>query len=137
MIELTQKQQEAVDTVIDRYEKGYLHTIIAGYAGTGKTTCIKNIIETLINKCNVKRNEICVAAYTGKAAQVLINKGYKNVVTLHRLLYDSVLTKEGTYIHKLKQEIEYSVVIVDEISMVNEKMLKQLIKKAKYIIGSK
>ena len=42
MIELTQKQQEAVDTVIDRYEEGYLHTIIAGYAGTGKTTCIKN-----------------------------------------------------------------------------------------------
>ena len=27
MIELTQKQQEAVDTVIDRYEKGYLQII--------------------------------------------------------------------------------------------------------------
>ena len=135
MIELTKKQQEAVDVVVKRFKQRLKHTIIAGYAGTGKTTCINSIIEALVQDCNIKRNRICVAAYTGKAAQVLINKGYKNVVTLHRLLYDSVLTKEGTYIHKLKQEIEYSVVIVDEISMVNEKMLKQLIKKAKYIIG--
>ena len=134
-MKLTKKQQEAVDTVIDRFQNNIKHTIISGYAGTGKTTCIKNIIEALIQQCGIERSRICVAAYTGKAAQVLINKGYKNVVTLHKLLYDSVLTREGNYMNKLKKSIDYSVVIVDEISMVNEKMLKQLIDKAAYIIG--
>lgn len=135
MIELTKKQQEAIDISIERYEEGYNHTIISGYAGVGKTTCIENLISSFNTKCGIKKNEICVAAYTGKAAQVLINKGYKNVITLHRLLYNNVLQKDGTYKHLLKEKIDYSIIIVDEISMVSEQMLKQLIDKAVYIIG--
>ena len=50
-----------------------------GYAGTGKTTLARHLAEDL-------RNPL-FAAYTGKAAHVLRQKGCENASTIHSLIY--------------------------------------------------
>jgi exodeoxyribonuclease V len=51
---------------------------LAGFAGTGKTTIARHLVE----------GTNCVqAAFTGKAASVLRSKGFPNASTLHSLLY--------------------------------------------------
>jgi exodeoxyribonuclease-5 len=53
---------------------------LGGYAGTGKTTVIKAIVN------DVGTTKVKVAAFTGKAASVLKSKGVE-ATTLHRLVY--------------------------------------------------
>ena len=42
-MELTAKQKEGLDTILSRYFSGNRYTVIAGYAGTGKST-LKSVI---------------------------------------------------------------------------------------------
>src|SRR3979411_1147533 len=51
-----------------------------GYAGTGKTTLAKHIAEGV-------DGEVKFAAFTGKAALVMRNKGCDNASTIHSLIY--------------------------------------------------
>ena len=51
-----------------------------GYAGTGKTTLARHIAEGVTG--GVK-----FAAFTGKAALVMRNKGCENASTIHSLIY--------------------------------------------------
>jgi exodeoxyribonuclease-5 len=51
-----------------------------GYAGTGKTTLARRIAEEV-------EGEVLFAAFTGKAAQVMRNKGCANARTIHSLIY--------------------------------------------------
>lgn len=47
-------------------------------------------------------------------------------MTLHRLLYESVPKPDGTFLRKPKLTIDYSVVIVDEVSMAPKEMIDLL-----------
>src|SRR5258708_9455500 len=51
-----------------------------GYAGTGKTTLARHVAEGV-------DGEVKFAAFTGKAALVLRNKGWDNASTIHSLIY--------------------------------------------------
>jgi exodeoxyribonuclease-5 len=51
-----------------------------GFAGTGKTTLAKRIAE----ECG---GDVLFAAFTGKAAQVMRNRGCANARTIHSLIY--------------------------------------------------
>src|SRR6266576_2876404 len=51
-----------------------------GYAGTGKTTLARHIAEGV-------DGEVKFAAFTGKAALVMRNKGCDNASTIHSLIY--------------------------------------------------
>src|SRR6188508_3047527 len=51
-----------------------------GYAGTGKTTLARHIAEGVDGK-------VLFAAFTGKAAQVMRNKGCAGASTIHSLIY--------------------------------------------------
>ena len=44
---LTRKQEEAVRIAVARYKNKEPYTCIAGYAGTGKSTTVKFIIDAL------------------------------------------------------------------------------------------
>ena len=46
-MELTHKQEEGLRIAIERYRHNEPYTVIAGYAGTGKSTLIRFIIEAL------------------------------------------------------------------------------------------
>ena len=131
-MELTRKQEEGLHIAIDRYRRGEPYTVIAGFAGTGKSTLIKFIIEAL----NLDPTEVAYVAYTGKAAQVLRNKGCPNAMTAHRLLYHSKQRPDGTYFHIPKDDIGmYRLIVVDEVSMLPKKMWDLLLSHRKYVIA--
>lgn len=46
-MELTLKQEEAVKIVKQRFLDGKKQSVIGGYAGTGKSTAVKAIIQSL------------------------------------------------------------------------------------------
>lgn len=123
-IVLTEKQQEGLNIAIERFNKKQRNVIISGYAGVGKSELVKFIIKNL----QVEEHDVCYAAYTGKAAQVLRNKGNKNVSTLHKLLYKSRQRPDGTFFRFPVGHLPYKVLVVDECSMVPVEMI-QLINK--------
>ena len=127
---LTSKQEEGLKIAVERHRNGERYTTIAGYAGTGKSTLVKFIIEAL----QVEPSKVCYATYTGKAAQVLAKKGNKNAITLHRLLYDSFPLPAGGFYRKKKPFIEYDVVVVDEVSMAPKELMDILFSHNAYVI---
>ena len=129
---LTSKQEAGLKIAIDRYRAGEKYTVIAGFAGTGKSTLIKFIIAAL----NLYPEDVCYVAYTGKAAQVLKNKGCPNVMTAHKLLYKAKPMPNGTYKFEPKLSIgDFKIVVVDEISMLPKAMWDRLLTHNVYIIA--
>ena len=133
---LNEKQEKGLELAVQRYLNKEKITIIAGYAGTGKSTLIKYIIQEIKAKDNsISDSDIVYTAFTGKACQVLLKKGNKNVSTLHKLMYKSTLLPNGTFIKKLVTSIPYKIIIVDELSMVPLEMMKTLLSFNVYVIA--
>ena len=129
-MELTIKQQEGLDIAVQRYRDKEKYVVISGYAGTGKSTLVKFIIEAL----DVDEDKVAYATFTGKAAEVLRKKGNKNAMTLHRLLYDSRPRQGGGFIRIPKLKLDYNIIVVDECSMVPKSMIDMLLKHKVYVI---
>ena len=131
-MELTKKQSEGLKIAIARYRDNEKYTVISGYAqvGTGKSTLVKFIIDAL----DVDKDKVAYATYTGKAAEVLRKKGNPNAMTLHKLLYDSIPRQGGGFIRIPKKQLDYSIVVVDEVSMVPKTMVDMLLKHKVYVI---
>ncbi|WP_409360705.1 ATP-dependent DNA helicase [Bartonella heixiaziensis] len=103
-----------------------------GYAGTGKTTLARYFAETV-------DGSVQFAAFTGKAAQVLRSKGASNACTIHSLIYcprgeeevsDEVTGKKSiapTFaLNRRSAAAQAKLIIVDECSMVDEKLARDL-----------
>jgi len=115
---------------------------IGGYAGTGKTTLISELRKEINNKATYL--PVAFTTLTGKASSVLYDKLNENGAkfsvdycgTIHGLIYKPGKmiwnNKLKTYIisgWRLKtiEEIEqYQIIIIDEASMVSEKIWKDL-----------
>lgn len=101
-----------------------------GWAGTGKTVMAKRIEQFVINeagKRNVPAGGIIVSAYTGKACSVLRTKGFRTADTLHSLLYKPEIDPDTGRCVRFVLNPESplatcALLIVDEVSMVNEDM---------------
>ncbi len=128
---LTGDQKRAIAKATEWYKLGNRQVFtIAGYAGTGKTEIVKQMVESI----GITGVHFC--AYTGKASLVLNQRGCP-ATTIHRLMYDfesSGVRVEGNRRLKdmkfrLKDTLEHGIqlVVVDEISMVPEKMMKDLL----------
>ena len=130
---LTNKQQEGLELAVARYKAHEAYTTISGYAGTGKSTLIKFIIAAL----DLEPHQVCYVAYTGKAAQVLKQKGCPNPITAHKLLYKAKPMPNGTYKFeaKTKLEGEYEIIVVDEISMLPKEMWLKLLSHRVHVIA--
>lgn len=129
-MKLTNKQEQGLKIAVERYKNKEKYTVISGYAGSGKSTLVRFIIEAL----KVKESKVCYAAFTGKAAEVLRKKGNKNVCTLHKLLYDHFPKPTGGFFRKPKVSIDYDIVIVDEISMAPKTLMDLLFTHSCYVI---
>lgn len=127
---LTNKQEEGLKIAVQRYKDHEKYTVISGYAGTGKSTLVRFIIDAL----PVAKDKVCYATFTGKAAEVLRKKGNKNTLTLHKLLYNNIMLPAGGYMRKPKPELEYTIVVVDEVSMVPKDMIDLLFSHKCYVI---
>ena len=130
---LTKKQEQGLKICIEKYLNNERYCVISGYAGAGKSTLVKVIIQNLPGID--PELDVVYACYTGKAAQVLLKKGNKNVMTLHKLLYESIPKPDGTFYRKPKPEIEYKIVVVDEVSMAPRTLMELLFKHNVFIIA--
>lgn len=130
---LTNKQQEGLRIAVQRYKAREPWTCISGYAGSGKSTLVKFIIEAL----NIEPDKVCYVAFTGKAATVLQQKGCPGAITAHKLLYKAKPLPNGTYYFEPKQsfDIPYQIIVVDEISMLPRKMWELLLTHKIYILA--
>ena len=127
---LTNKQEQGLKIAVDRYKTGEKYTTIAGYAGVGKSTLIKFIIAAL----GCDEDDVVYTSLTGKATQVLLKKGNKNISTLHKLLYSWRPLPNGGYFKTRVESIPYKIVVVDEVSMVPKSLILDLLQYDCYVI---
>lgn len=139
---LSDDQKKVFESVMDWYEdRGDLLTL-GGYAGTGKSTLVSVLARELEQSGGRDGTRIAFCAYTGKAANVLKQKlrqagiqadtfGFGHYAgTIHSLIYKPVQNDFGAVVdweRKGPDELDdYSLIVVDEASMVDENMLEDL-----------
>ena len=90
-----------------------------GYAGAGKTTLARHIAENA-------GGDVAFAAFTGKAAHVMRQKGCVGATTIHSLIYrPSSGDDEGEPSFTIRYDAPAStadLIIIDECSMVDEEL---------------
>jgi exodeoxyribonuclease-5 len=93
-----------------------------GYAGTGKTTLARHIADGV-------DGEVKYAAFTGKAALVMRNKGCEGASTIHSLIYRTRESGEEQPSFQLWDDAPASkakLIVIDECSMVDEELGRDL-----------
>ena len=103
--------------------------VLTGGPGTGKTTTIHGIIRYFENQ----GYEVGLAAPTGRAAKRMTEATGRDAKTIHRLLEvkgmpseeDSIL--RGMFQRNEDNPLEYDVVIIDEMSMVDISLMYALL----------
>lgn len=130
---LTRGQENGLKIAVERYKNHESYTVIAGYAGSGKSTLVSHIIDAL----QIYKDDVCYITYTGKASLVLREKNCENSMTAHRLLYHSKELPDGTFEHKPKEflEYKYKIIVVDEVSMIPEEMWNLLLSHGVHVIA--
>lgn len=101
-----------------------------GYAGTGKTAIARHLAEGLDGR-------VAYAAFTGKAALVMQKNGCSEASTIHRLIYSVRRTADGVVTFVLNRNsivAEAALIVVDECSMVDEKLARDLMSFGKPIL---
>ena len=129
MFEFSKDQKSAIDKILEWYTDEKMKNIfisLGGYAGTGKTTLIAKLRREL-KKINGGL-KVGFASYTGKATRVMRKKLSECFVlekgdfigTIHSLIYSPIVNdREEIVGWKRKDKIEYSLLIIDEASMVD------------------
>lgn len=130
MLELSTDQQNALDAIDKWLDTDDQELTLGGYAGTGKTTLIKQV---RVNHFNLNT---AVCALAGKAVHVLQRKGIHLASTIHSTIYNTRVDAEGNYHFDLKDpdDESYDLIIVDEASMVSTKLYTDLLKFAPKIL---
>ena len=112
-LQLGEQQKEAVQKIND----GASLLFLVGYAGTGKSTTSRTILNLLNTKYDKK--EIITCALSGIASQRIADTtGYESATI------QSLLVK-----FEERDEFPYSVVLIDEASMINSSLFARLIRK--------
>jgi exodeoxyribonuclease V len=106
--------------LLDREERNLL--VIKGYAGTGKTTIVKSIVDVL-----EKYNHDCILlAPTGRSAKVLASYSGRLAFTIHKKIYRLQSGADGSVHLALLQNLHKNTLfIVDEASMIADSQIGQ------------
>lgn len=132
-------QQEVIDCVVDWYSvmtTSMPYITLGGYAGTGKTTVIAEIIRVLTLH---KYAKVAACCLTGKAVGVLQKKLEKqnvshlisSISTIHKLIYTPIIDAMGEVtgfeLVPKKRLMDISLIVVDEASMVSNDLYEDLL----------
>ncbi len=136
-MDLSADQQNAIATLLQWYNnpKKTPFITLGGYAGTGKTTVI-SILRNQLSSID-KNITVSFCSYTGKATRVLANRLKDNnsiyaadtVSTIHSLIYTALVddTTQEVIGWDKKQVLNTNLIIVDEASMVDEQIWRDLL----------
>ncbi|WP_304544588.1 AAA family ATPase [Sulfurimonas microaerophilic] len=112
-LKLGEQQRKAVESI----NQGASLLFLVGYAGTGKSTTSKTILNLLNTRYDKK--EIITCALSGIASQRISDTtGYESATI------QSLLVK-----HEESDKFPYSVVLIDEASMINSSLFARLMGK--------
>lgn len=128
------EQSKAIKAVLNWYQNDTRSQQIFrlfGFGGTGKSSVLNEISYVIQNGEGVKAGNIMFATYTGKAAAVMRSKGMP-ASTIHSLIYKpevDYLTGQiiGFTINDESDLHNASLLVCDEVSMVNEEMGQDLL----------
>lgn len=139
---LNEEQKEIFDKITTIKLHTFSQSLLTGYSGTGKTFLVTKIIEEILYQNKGVR--IAITAPTNKAVRVLKNlssicETHSRVEfnTLHSLLgLKRVITSEGKEEYKAEfgggDISEFDIVLVDEVSMLDNELYEQLLDSAEY-----
>ncbi len=97
--------------------------LIKGYAGTGKTSCVSAMVNTL----KEAGKNVMLLAPTGRAAKVLGNYSQHQAWTIHKQIYTRQMDSTGHSWFELKEnELANTVFFVDEASMIGSEKFSGL-----------
>jgi exodeoxyribonuclease-5 len=120
----TPQQDAALKAVDEWLEFGSAPVFrLFGYAGTGKTTLATYIAEHVDGK-------VLFAAFTGKAALVMRDKGCAGASTIHSLIYrpgEGNSENPDFFMNRDSPVKKADLVIIDECSMVDEELGRDLL----------
>lgn len=137
MIELDKSQLEAYEKFKEFLGSGINNFILKGYAGTGKTTILNEIIEVIGNE---GKTPVCIC-YTGKAASNMMEKTGFDCFTIHKVIYEyenmknapeffnSTLEEQAalTAAQELTSILECDFLIIDEYSLLTKKIVDDVL----------
>ncbi len=110
---LGEQQKEAVEMI----NSGKSILFLVGYAGTGKSTTSRTLLEVLNTRYDKK--EIMTCALSGIASQRISDTTGFESATIQSLLIK----------HEEQDTFPYSVVLIDEASMINSSLFARLMRK--------
>lgn len=100
-MQLSSQQERALRDVRDWFNNSDEQVFhLFGYAGTGKTTIAKRLVEGIEN--------VIFGAFTGKAAYVLQRSGCPGAATIHSLIYNPK-DKSKAHLQGLVEDLEYAL----------------------------
>lgn len=104
-----------IDFVVDAEKNPCF--VLKGYAGTGKTSVLGALIKTL----KIAKQKVVLMAPTGRAAKVLSLKSENLATTIHKRIYFSETSPEGSVKMKLAaNKFKNTLFIIDEASMIGD-----------------
>ena len=118
-VEFAKEQREIIQKVAT--EPGLVFGL-AGYAGTGKTTVCRALLD-LLSEYYADRDDIICCAFTGMAASRLRKTTGYEAVTIHSLLK---YKGDNKFEHGPENPLPHRIVVLDEASMVNLSLFYRL-----------
>lgn len=120
---LSPDQVAAFDALVESIRGCRLESVLTGYAGTGKTTLMQEVVQEFDGE-----RDVVLVAPTGKAAKVLQAKTGRATKTIHSAIYGSVHEGKGKLnFGRPKPPCERGgLVLCDEASMVGGTLARDL-----------
>ncbi|MGZ9676404.1 ATP-dependent DNA helicase [Flavobacterium sp. GNP001] len=123
-LNLSSAQETALTKLESFLESPVPVFMLKGYAGSGKTTILKGLVEFL----NAIEKDFLLMAPTGRAAKVIREKTGQEAFTIHKSIYsyeEMLEVEEGDsffYNYKLRNNTDVSgkIFIIDEASMLSD-----------------
>lgn len=128
IITFNDEQYDGINKIRQWLLNGKTMFTLSGYAGTGKTTCIKKILDEY-------RGDVVVSAPTHKAKKVIMNATDVDGKTLHSLLglrpdvdLDNFNPNDPQFGPIADPTMaDYKLVIIDEASMINSELYNMIV----------
>lgn len=127
-VTLSDEQKSVIRQITEDFKGKKVTRLLVGNAGVGKTTVLYVLTVALSTFCGAVANRnMAICAPTNKAARVLIEKGLKSARTIHDVFL-SPTQKGNTVTFGARNTLRepYKFVVVDEASMVDDKILDDL-----------